>query len=137
MTPYHLLIPLIISLLIIFIFIGRIKRYKDYKYKKYFIYFILLFFTLFFIILILALFDNIASQMVMSGFILEKDTFSNSPETPEHLQGLQNLIQNAKEDPILWHGFLLATIISVPLLILGLLYEKFIKKKKRRRKYYV
>ena len=85
--------------------------------------------------MLLAIFDTIASQMVVSGFELERDTFSNDPETPQSLQGMQNILQNFKEDPILIHAFLFTSIITIPLLFFALLQQKFFKKRKRRHRY--
>lgn len=126
--PYHLFIPLLTSLVLIFLIIFNWKRtIKRAKRKSIWIS-IILFLIIYAIIVGNALFEDIYCQWDLNKYDLNwNGIFETNEINPNQQAALERLVNDTGRNFSVFSGLFFSGIISLTLLVIGLGIEKYRK----------
>lgn len=134
--PYHLIIPLIISILILgIVFYNRKRLFKSGKWKLFWIS-LTVFFAIYLLIVGGATYSNISSELTLHEFDLNGDGFFNGDEiTTEQRKAMRNVISDTGRNFSFITGLIFSGIISFFVFGIGKITELIKKKKLHTTKY--
>lgn len=128
--PYHLLIPALISLVLIFLILISGKRiFRNSKRRSFWIG-LIIFLIIYMIILCSALYDDIYCQWDLNKYDLNMNgVFENNEINSDQRAAYQRLINDTGRNVAVFTGLIFSGIISLAVFFIGLGFEKYMKLK--------
>ncbi len=116
--PYHLILPIIISIFILGLLIY--KKKKMFKNGKWFWISLIVFFTIYLLIVSGATYMDISAQLNLQKFDLNGDGFFNGSEiTPDQKAAMKTLTNDTGRNFSFIIGLFLSGIIAFIVLVIG------------------